>query len=205
MIFFFLNRNYFNSLEHCQSKQTVSYNVEWCLQLQYVECSGDTWYCDTELLFQISKLHLQNILDYWGDSSHQLCLTAQMHRGKNWDLANFKFVWSNSFSSKFLNNNKQIWPLKENRGFKRKPGTDFFFFFFGENNRFRGIFCKQGWYSVVRHFQLTSIKGYFRFYIQMIVNLAKNTWNHIYAHTFSIVLRSSSTWTVSKTTMTIHT
>lgn len=52
MIFFFSTED-FNSLEHCQSKQTVSYNVEWCLQLQYVECSGDTWYCDTELLSKV--------------------------------------------------------------------------------------------------------------------------------------------------------
>lgn len=50
---FFSTEDYFNSLEHCQSKQTVSYNVEWCLQLQYVECSGDKWYCDTELLSKV--------------------------------------------------------------------------------------------------------------------------------------------------------
>lgn len=53
MMFFFSTEDYFNSSEHCQSKQTVSYNVEWCLQLQYVECSGDKWYCDTELLSKV--------------------------------------------------------------------------------------------------------------------------------------------------------
>lgn len=68
--FFSSTEDYFNSLEHFQSKQTVSYNVEWCLQLQYVECSGEKkWYCDTELLPKVRtwtfpKLHLQNRHDF---------------------------------------------------------------------------------------------------------------------------------------------
>lgn len=49
----------------------------------------------------------------------------------------------------------------------------------------RGIFCKQGWYSVARHFQLTSIKGYFRYYIQMIVNPAKYMEPHLRTYNFN--------------------
>lgn len=110
--FFFSTEDYFNSLEHCQSKQTVSYNVEWCLQLQYVECSGDTWYCDTELL---SKLHLQNRPDFRGDHSRRLSLTAEwctwMEKKWGWHLPILSLSGLTR-SLRFLETNKQMLPPK---------------------------------------------------------------------------------------------
>lgn len=56
--FLFFQTEDFNSSERCQ-KQTVSYNMEWCFQLRYVECRGDKWYCDTEPLSKSDGLGLR--------------------------------------------------------------------------------------------------------------------------------------------------
>lgn len=126
---FFLNRNYFNSSEHCQSKQTVSYNVEWCLQLQYVECSGDKWYCDTELLYKISKLHLQT----------DLITEVIFHTRVQIEISSsgrtcFPLSFQTTSTSGLLVRTEAA----------RKSQAQIFFFLLGDTTTLRGIFCKQG-------------------------------------------------------------
>ena len=107
---------------------------------------------------------------------------GEINLGKNWgqDLEIYVCLVK-LVLFKILKTTSRCCHLNENRGCKRKPGTESVL---EKTTALRGIFCKQGWYSVVRHFQLTSIKGYFRFYIQMIVNPAKYMEPHLRTYNF---------------------
>lgn len=49
-----------------------------------VECSGDAWYCDTELLSKMMKWVSppSNRPDFWGENSGQLSSTDVIHLDK---------------------------------------------------------------------------------------------------------------------------